>query len=138
MNPNKTETILTKNKKDFVMRVSVALIAMGIIAIIFFEFDFYRQHLETALIILGILIVFYVDMFFVKKNILREITTSSAEEKSLILDVKEQVMNLDQKKAEFVAVAIHQMRAPLTGIRWALKMIIDGEVGDVVPEQKNM
>ncbi|MFA6094917.1 MAG: HAMP domain-containing sensor histidine kinase [Candidatus Paceibacterota bacterium] len=138
MNQQKTETILIKNKKDLVVRLSVALVAAGVVAILFFEFGFYKQHLETMLVILGILVVFYIDMFFVKKNILREITTSSAEEKSLILDVKEQVMNLDQKKAEFVSLAIHQLRAPLTGIRWALKMIIDGEVGEVTSEQKNM
>jgi signal transduction histidine kinase len=94
--------------------------------------------MEVVLVILGVLVVFYIDMFFVKKNMLREILESNAEEKSLILDVKEKVMNLDQAKAEFISLAIHQLRAPLTGVRWALKMVLDGEMGEMSQDLKNI
>lgn len=36
---------------------------------------------------------------------------------------------LDERKSEFVSIAAHQLRTPLSALRWALQMVLDGEVG---------
>ncbi|MDZ4284804.1 MAG: histidine kinase dimerization/phospho-acceptor domain-containing protein [Patescibacteria group bacterium] len=42
---------------------------------------------------------------------------------------------LDLVKSEFVSVAAHQLRTPLTGVRWSLQSLVDGELGPLSEEQ---
>ncbi len=43
---------------------------------------------------------------------------------------------LDQLKSDFVSVATHQMRTPLSGVRWALSMLLNGDLGELTTEQR--
>ena len=48
----------------------------------------------------------------------------------------EKLLQLDRMKSEFVALVTHQLRTPLSGIKWSLSMILNGEMGEMSPEQK--
>jgi signal transduction histidine kinase len=37
---------------------------------------------------------------------------------------------------EFISIALHQLRTPLTGTLWALKMLLNGEMGAITDEQR--
>lgn len=45
---------------------------------------------------------------------------------------------LDKTKNEFISMASHQLRTPLTTIKGYLSMILDGDVGKIKAEQKDM
>jgi len=45
---------------------------------------------------------------------------------------------LDKLKSEFISIASHQLRTPLTAIKWAIKMVLDEEEGELNEAQKTM
>jgi len=47
-----------------------------------------------------------------------------------------ELKELDTRKSEFLSIAAHQLRTPLSGLKWALNMLIRGEIGPISDEQK--
>jgi signal transduction histidine kinase len=45
---------------------------------------------------------------------------------------------LDDKKSEFISVAAHQLRTPLSGIKWSMGMFLAGELGPLSDEQRDV
>ena len=43
---------------------------------------------------------------------------------------------LDKAKSEFLSIAAHQLRTPLTVIKGYISMILEGSFGKLLPEQK--
>ncbi len=53
-------------------------------------------------------------------------------------DANKRLEGLDLVKSEFVSVAAHQLRTPLTGVRWSLQSLVDGEAGPLSEEQRKI
>lgn len=45
---------------------------------------------------------------------------------------------LDKKKSDFISVVAHQLRTPLSGLKWTLKMLVNEELGPITEDQKKM
>ncbi len=43
---------------------------------------------------------------------------------------------LDRKKSDFLSVAAHQLRTPLSGLRWTFNMLLNGDIGPISDNQK--
>lgn len=49
-----------------------------------------------------------------------------------------QLKHLDEVKDEFMSMASHQLRTPLTSIKGYLSMVLDGDVGKITPQQEKV
>lgn len=44
---------------------------------------------------------------------------------------------LDERKSEFLSIVAHQLRTPLSGIKWTLNIMLSGDLGPLSEEQKS-
>ncbi|MEK9165910.1 MAG: cache domain-containing protein, partial [Patescibacteria group bacterium] len=54
----------------------------------------------------------------------------------ILHDVTREKM-IERIKSEFISIASHQLRTPLSVIKWTLKMCLDGDLGKFTQEQNN-
>ena len=48
----------------------------------------------------------------------------------------EKLQKFDEIKSNFISVVAHQLRTPLSGIKWTLSMLLNGDMGELNNDQK--
>ncbi len=78
-----------------------------------------------------------------RENLILEVSTlevRSGAEKIGTLVITHDISRektVERMKTEFVSIAAHQLRTPISAIKWTLRMILDGDLGPVTDEQKD-
>lgn len=85
----------------------------------------------VAMIIFGRFLIKSVKVEIEQKERLQKLTTELA-------DANERLKGLDKLKSEFISLASHQLRSPLTVIKGYASTLTDGIVGDLTDKQKEV
>ncbi len=59
-------------------------------------------------------------------------------EKEELQKENEHLKEIIAKKTDIVSILVHQVRTALSGLKWILKMFLDGDLGKLTPEQENL
>ena len=78
--------------------------------------------------------VFLEHSFDISSKEFMELHTSLVAERTLAND---RLLELDKVKTEFISVAAHQLRTPLSAIKWSLSLVIDEHSENLTVEQKS-
>ena len=81
------------------------------------------------------------ELFFGKNLILDASTVSIVRREKkigtlIILHNITREKAIERMKSDFVSLTAHQLRTPLAGIKWALKLLLKGDFGEITEEQK--
>jgi len=116
----------------FGIKVVLAALLVGSIAILLFLDALVLTKTLSLQILKGIIsIIFLAFGYFLIKSVLREIELRAELQKAY-----EELKRLDKAKSEFISIASHQLRTPLTAIKGYISMIIEGSYGKMSEKTK--
>ena len=79
----------------------------------------------------GLLMAFLVAGWLLVKSVVNEI-----KQRQELQQAYAKLKELDEAKSEFVSIASHQLRTPLTAIKGYISMLAEGTYGKLLPKQK--
>ena len=90
---------------------------------VYYESPYHAQVIVAGFILAGIGLGLWVDSR-------RSLNTRKGEVKVL--------REINQTKTELISFASHEMRAPIAALRWSVKMILEGDFGDLPERQRDI
>jgi len=103
--------------------LTFAIIILNFIGLIFSENIFnlvFRGGLFITLLIFGFLFI--------------RATTKEVDNERQLRDLTSRLKVIDKQKDEFISMAAHELRAPMTAVKGYISMILEGDTGDI-PEK---
>jgi signal transduction histidine kinase len=103
--------------------ITLVLIIVSFVEIIFSSTlgeVLFRSGVFLGLVVFGILLI---------RSVVNEV-----KHREKLAELNDRLKTLDKQKDEFISMAAHELRSPLTAIKGYISMIIEGDTGDI-PEK---
>ena len=115
--------------------IKIVLVELLVASIIFTLAGqaFFAQQLSLRIVNTVILFLFCVFGYLLIKSIRREIRL-----REQLAVANAELKRYDEAKTEFLSIASHQIRAPMTAIKGFLSMLKEGDFGSVTTEQQGV
>jgi signal transduction histidine kinase len=153
--------LLTKINLVVVLFVAIVFLAVfGILVVLGGEVKVLGGILSGGAVILTVTLLFFIDILLQKKvfgpvaeytRFVKKVSAGDLNQKIEEIvngDVgklgeafnlmMEKLREIDTIKSAFNSVAAHQLRTPLSGMKWVLKYLLDGDAGAMTQEQGEM
>ena len=127
--------VTVKYKMFNVKLIATQVLVIGLLFLIGSQFFFVES--TTNYILVGVtLILGFVGSYFLIQSVKREIKQREQIEQLAqdLARANDRLRELDKAKSEFVSIASHQLRSPLTSIRGYASMMVEGSFGKI-PEK---
>ncbi len=113
----------------FDLRVLATQAFTVIIWIVLFSKIFVSQNLTESITDSLIFISMVVFGTLLIKSVIREV-----QQREKLAELNDKLKALDAQKDEFISMAAHELRAPMTAIKGYISMVMEGDTGDI-PEK---
>ena len=125
--------------------LSLALTQAGIIFLVYLLVGFFGGYISRLIRARDLLLLEKISKEEEQVRRLEELTKKFDESAKLLVrrdleltKANEKLTELDKMKSEIVSVVTHQLRTPLSAIKWTLKLLLNEDVGKVVPAQREL
>lgn len=128
-------TVKFKTFNIKILGVQVLVFALGFLVL---SMLFVRKIQNVRVIILFTLAFVSVLGYQLIKSVKKEVQQREQLEilTEQLLSANEKLKELDKLKTEFISLATHQIRSPLTAIKGYASMVLDGSYGELTPKVK--
>lgn len=129
--------LIVKYQAFSIKLLATQALIWGLIVLIGSQFFFIKSN--TNMILNGITFVGIIVLGqYLIKSVKREVMQRESLEilTSQLFEANEKLKGLDKLKTEFVSLASHQLRSPLTAIKGYASMLVDGDYGEINKEAK--
>jgi len=124
--------------------IATQALIWGLIALIGSQFIFIKGTTNFVLNSIAFIGIIIVGQFLIKsvkteieqRERLEQLRLRLEKSNLDLEDANEKLKGLDKLKTEFVSLASHQLRSPLTAIRGYTSMLEEGDYGDINPQAK--
>jgi signal transduction histidine kinase len=110
----------------FNLKALATQLLVAILWVVLFARIFVAQTLTGALIDLLIFVVVVVFGILLIRSVLQEV-----EQREKLQELTEKLKVMDKQKDEFLSMAAHELRAPMTAIKGYVSMVMEGDTGEI-------
>ncbi len=124
--------------QTFNIRVLGAQIMVYALGFLVLAISFVRKIQNVRIVVFFTLVFVAVIGYLLIKSVRKEVEQREKLQKltGYLRVANEKLQSLDKLKTEFLSLAAHQLRSPLTAIRGYTSMLLDGSFGGTTGEQK--
>lgn len=117
--------------------IGVQVLVIALLALVFSLLFINSLDIIHVIIVITLALLSGVGYFLIR-GVMREVRQKEQLEilSSNLESANEKLKGLDKLKTEFLSLASHQLRSPLTAITGYTSMLLEGSFGEVAPKQK--